>query len=74
MKSDVSNAESQFAVLCSQLNSFGISVITQYENVINQLQAKVKEQEEELKKLRPEEKKPEIAIPKKVEKNQGVKK
>ena len=64
MKSDVSNAESQFAVLCSQLNSFGIQVISQYENAIGQLQAKVKEQEEELKKLRPN----------KVEENQDVKK
>jgi hypothetical protein len=71
MKSDVSNAESQFAVLCSQLNSFGISVITQYENVITQLQTQVKTQEEELKKLRPTPKKEDKP---KQEKNQGVKK
>jgi hypothetical protein len=55
-------------VLCSQLNSFGISVITQYENVITQLQEKVKTQEEELKKFKPKEK------PKAEEKNQVVKK
>jgi regulator of replication initiation timing len=42
MKSDISNAESQFAVLCSQLNSFGVQVITQYEGLINELREKVK--------------------------------
>jgi hypothetical protein len=60
MKSDISNAESQFAVLCSQLNSFGVQVITQYEGAIAQLQEQVKKLTEENEKLKP-----------KKEKNQG---
>ncbi len=56
MKSDISNAESQFAVLCSQLNSFGVQVITQYEALITQLQAENKKLKEENEKLNPKEK------------------
>lgn len=71
MKSDVSNAESQFAVLCSQLNSFGIQVITQYENIIAQLQT---ENKRLIDKYEPKKKEDTKTVGKKTEKNQGEKK
>lgn len=52
MKSDISNAESQFAVLCANLNSLGMQIITQYEGQIQQLSQQLKAKEDELSALK----------------------
>lgn len=52
MKSDISNAESQFAVLCANLNSLGMQIITQYEGQITQLVEQVKAKDGEIAALK----------------------
>jgi len=57
MKFDNSRAESQYALLSTNLNAFVIQVISQYEQEIMVLQTELQKHKEELVKLRPKEKK-----------------
>ena len=52
MKFDISQAETQFAVLSTNLNSFVSRVIQEYEGAIANLQAENKKVNEELNKLK----------------------
>ena len=53
MKFDNSRAESQYALLSTNLNAFVIQVISNYEETISILQAELQKKDVELLKLRP---------------------
>ena len=52
MKFDISNAETQFAVLSTNLNSFVSRVIQEYEQLINTQAEQLKQKDAEIAKLK----------------------